>query len=758
MAATTPSSPTESLFKTPTGFTNVRIRGVVIWHAVCGGAALLFAVMMLIPGPFRDAGGVLSDILDTLQGISASTVFRWASSTFIDGAVIVLLVVFGGLMVAQIPGLVRRTNRARMVSLALNYTGLMLSGFYMIRQMTVNADVLLNSIDEPITSGPIYDLIKALPGPLSELMIQGYWLDRAAQGLEVLPYVVLFGLAAYSLFGQRVGDLFRETLAQRESLYAYLYISPYLLLASIFTIGLFILAFYLSFNDLDLFGAAQWVGLENYRTALSDVKFLTALSNVVWYAVIVVLLQTSISLLLAVAMNAKFAGRRFFRTLFYAPSVTSPVVISLIFMWLFSGRGFVNKVVFDMLGLGPTITDLGIRIPAGSPGLQWFNTPDRLGDLTYLRPFFAGTWQIGMAVVIVLLLAIVALRAAMWHLYDGYDRRAARAAFGVTALAAGAGAALNAALGGGTDLDGIVAGAIWGAAAGALISAFVLNRPAFPTVRPQRIRGLVLGSGALHVILAVVGLASGVDVGRVSALTAALGLFPISLMLGGTLVRPLPNAPKEETTVLEWGAIETPGPRRMLGRLAVWGGVGLPALLGLLAGVIALLASQTLGYEQASGLPDDNFLPLVARGPSVAFMTIMLQNIFTTAPTFMIMYLAALQDIPPQLYEAAEIDGANRVQQFFLVTIPLLRPITLLIVVLGTIGTLQLFDQIAIITRGGPLNTTLTPVYLIYTTALGSQVRAQVGYASAMAFILGVIIFAFTFIQRRYLERGTEQY
>jgi multiple sugar transport system permease protein len=151
-------------------------------------------------------------------------------------------------------------------------------------------------------------------------------------------------------------------------------------------------------------------------------------------------------------------------------------------------------------------------------------------------------------------------------------------------------------------------------------------------------------------------------------------------------------------------------------------------------------------------------LPWWQRGPSIAWVAIMAMNIFTTAPTFMIMFLAALQDIPIQLYEAAEIDGASKWRQFWSVTLPLLRPVILLVVVLGTIGTFQVFDQALIMTAGGPLDTTLTPVLLIYQKVLGSERTARAGYASAMAFLLGAVIFVFTFIQRRYVERGTEMY
>jgi multiple sugar transport system permease protein len=146
------------------------------------------------------------------------------------------------------------------------------------------------------------------------------------------------------------------------------------------------------------------------------------------------------------------------------------------------------------------------------------------------------------------------------------------------------------------------------------------------------------------------------------------------------------------------------------------------------------------------------------RGPSVTWMAIMFQNIFTTAPTFMIMFLAALQEIPPTLYEAASIDGATKWQQFWRITVPMLRPVLLLVIVLGTIGTWQVFDQVKILTAGGPLDTTLVPVYLIYSEALGSNGPPRMGYAAAMAFLLAVIIFVFTLVQRRFIERGTEQY
>lgn len=151
------------------------------------------------------------------------------------------------------------------------------------------------------------------------------------------------------------------------------------------------------------------------------------------------------------------------------------------------------------------------------------------------------------------------------------------------------------------------------------------------------------------------------------------------------------------------------------------------------------------------GLQGPNWL----HDPLTALPAIMLLNIWTTAPTFMIIYLAALQDIPPTLSEAARVDGANGWQVFRHVTLPLLRPTTFLVVALGTIGAFQVFDQIYLMegAEGGPLRSTLTPVVDIYNTAFRSSLF---GLACAEAFVLFVVIFAFTIAQRRFIDANIQ--
>ncbi len=365
---------------------------------------------------------------------------------------------------------------------------------------------------------------------------------------SAIPFLVAVGVGAAGLGGVVANVVRREwpNPRRRSALIAgYAFLAPYLLTTLVFTVGVILFAFYISFNKYDIFTPPEWTGLDNYVKALSGFwkssrkDFVQSLHNVIWYAAIVVPVQTALAIALAVLLNAPMRFKQFFRTIFYAPSVTSSVVITLIFVWLYLKTGYMNLLFDKTLGALGIESVLGLEVG----GVDWLREP----------------------------------------------------------------------------------------------------------------------AGVIQLIVQALG-------GRISS--------------------------------------------------AQW----------------------------------------YLRGPSVAWLAIMFQNIFTTAPTFMVMFLAALQDIPPSLYEAANIDGAAGWQRFWKITLPMLRPIILLVVVLGTIGTLQIFDQVFLATSGGPLGTTQTPVYQVYTEALGTQGVIQMGYASSLAFILAVIIFFFTFFQRRFIESGTELY
>lgn len=133
-------------------------------------------------------------------------------------------------------------------------------------------------------------------------------------------------------------------------------------------------------------------------------------------------------------------------------------------------------------------------------------------------------------------------------------------------------------------------------------------------------------------------------------------------------------------------------------------------------------------------------------GPSVALAAIMIMNIWTTIGTMMIIFLAALQDIPSSVYEAASVDGATAWPTFRRITVPMLRPTIFFVVTLGLIGTYQVFDQIYVMSSGGPAKTTLTMAYMVYRNGFRNS---EMGLGAAIAILLFIIIFVLTLIQRR---------
>lgn len=138
-------------------------------------------------------------------------------------------------------------------------------------------------------------------------------------------------------------------------------------------------------------------------------------------------------------------------------------------------------------------------------------------------------------------------------------------------------------------------------------------------------------------------------------------------------------------------------------------------------------------------------------GPSVAMSAFILMAVFTTSGTFMLLFLAGLQQINAEVEEAAMTDGANGWQRFRFVTLPMLRPTVFTVVTLGLIGTWQVFEQIYTGTQGGPAKTTLTPAYLSFNTAFNNQDWPR---GAAIAFILFAIIVVLTVLQRLWLGRS----
>ncbi len=328
--------------------------------------------------------------------------------------------------------------------------------------------------------------------------------------------------------------MFKRSGIRNDTTAGWLFVSPVLVILGLFLFIPVIMAAWVSVSDWTGRGSpfssnVNFIGTKNYGDilvgrGLTQQDFGTAMRNNVFYVLLVVPLQTALSLWLAVMVNrASLKGKGFFRTAFYFPSVTSSVAITVLWLFLFSATGVVNKVLSFFTINGP----------------NWFQDP----------------------------------------------------------------------------------------------------------------------RGVLHIILESVG------------------------------VQP-----------------STGGPR----------------ILGI------------SGWEWLAG-------------PSVAMSAFIIMAIFTTSGTFMLLFLAALQQLDGEVSEAASMDGAGAWSKFWFVTLPMLRPTLFTVITLGLIGTWQVFDQIYTGTQGGPSKTTLTPAYLSYQAAFENQ---QWGQGSAIAFILFAIIVAMTVLQR----------
>jgi ABC-type sugar transport system permease subunit len=176
-----------------------------------------------------------------------------------------------------------------------------------------------------------------------------------------------------------------------------------------------------------------------------------------------------------------------------------------------------------------------------------------------------------------------------------------------------------------------------------------------------------------------------------------------------------------------------------------------PALVpGVVAGLIWIfLTSVDFGLFntllRAVGLE-----PVVWLGPKSALSVLAALDVWRSVGFWAIFFLAAIIGLPGELYQAAELDGANGWQRFLRLTLPLLRRVILFAVVVATIFGLQVFDTALILTEGGPGTATLTVVYRIWTYIFGST--DKVGYGAAMSVVLLIAILILTVVQLRLLR------
>jgi ABC-type sugar transport system permease subunit len=139
--------------------------------------------------------------------------------------------------------------------------------------------------------------------------------------------------------------------------------------------------------------------------------------------------------------------------------------------------------------------------------------------------------------------------------------------------------------------------------------------------------------------------------------------------------------------------------------------------------------------------------------PKISMFAVLIVHVWLQMGYFMIIFLAGLQDVPRELYEAARIDGANSPQTFYNITIPCIKNTSFFVLIISVIGSFQVFDQIKLMTNGGPVSSTKLAVQYIYETGF---MLYQMGKASAMSFMLFAIILTFTIIQMVFVKNIKE--
>ena len=349
----------------------------------------------------------------------------------------------------------------------------------------------------------------------------------------------------------------------RQNVFGWLLISPFALSLILFFLYALIKTIAYSFTSYDLFNEPKWVGLRNYISLFTDPLFFRALANTFSFSIIVTLIQTTLALLLAVALNAQIKAKGFFRTVYYIPSIMSSAAVTLIFVWVYQKNGFLNQLLGTIAGNQQPL--LFFAISAVTCQLcQVLISRRKNADIKITDPFYAL-----ISVLVGFTLTIALIKLDFIHVTD------------------------------------------------------------------EKVALAWLGTR--------------------------------------DLIGPLP--------------------------LTLW--------------------------------------------------AVVIQNIFTTVPTLMLLFLAGLQGISDDLYESASVDGANAWQQLWHITVPQLAPVTFVVITMGIIGTLQMFDQVALLGSGVPLESRITLAFYVYHYAFPDGTSPQIGIASASALVLGMLTLVLVFIQKR---------
>lgn len=521
----------------------------------------------------------------------------------------------------------------------------------------------------------------------------------------ILVGSILTGLLAQSILRWRGAS----RMTQRRTFWGYALSAPWLLGFIIFVLGPSIASLYYSFTDYRLGNPAEWIGLENYRELLGAVgahgrRFMQAMYNSFYYAIVGVPLQIITALGMAMLVAAPLRGMGVFRLIFYVPVILAggPAIL-LAWRYMFaSNGGFVNVTLRNLADSFAPFDWLYRTFIFTMEGFNAFfigiTRNDPVGPLMYVLPALLGV-----------LLTVLMLMT------DDKTRRS----IGRTT----------------TEL------------LGALLVVLLLARALAGGLAVPQLSGSEHLSTTFRLLTLRTSL---LDPGSYEYLRNGYALHamsPLWLLLLLTLLAAFVGWGKPGKTTRRW----------LLGGSAV-----LFFLLALGSAIDGIRYFQSFDAAAAAAgsanhhfalfrqvtaqFPDGNRVPLWLSSELWSKPSLILITMWSSGAA-MLIFLAALKGVPRSFYEAADVDGASRIQKFVRITLPLISPALFYNVVIGLIAALQTFEAVYLIQNTQTEQSLASAAYFLFVRTFR---QLEIGQGAAASWILAVIIVLLTVLQFRF--------
>jgi ABC-type sugar transport system permease subunit len=522
----------------------------------------------------------------------------------------------------------------------------------------------------------------------------------------------------------------------RRHLKGYAFVFPWIIALTIFIGMPFIAGFYFSLCDYPGLESPVFVGLDNYKEMMGDKLFWKSMGVTITYGAVAIPCGVVLAMVLAMFLNARIRGQTFYRVVFYIPFLVPTVVVAVLWMWIFNpDYGLLNIVINQIFH-----------------GINWC-----------VNQFFSVPKASSQDMYSILSVIIPASALLVWffaHMVSTNRKEIA-------------------ACGSKKVLYAVVAPGFYlfiAACAYMVIRVVLLPILGITTWRAALVElpwAIVAPAAAAFVIAVVLKFDwwDGLKVcGWISFLVASL----VALLVSAGLFffgENLPQQVRDNPGVIVWTLLLPAGAyimQRFWGRMGRSRQGGLQhsaaSFLFVLSAIVVVIGAAILVYlalhqllpvdmkklQSPGWLSDGSTMPsVIPNSPPWALWALIVMSMWGVGQMAVI-YLAKLQDVPAELFEAAEIDGATWIQKTWHVTIPQITPIILFNVTMAIIGEFQVFAEPYIMTQGGPEDKTRFIAMFIYEQVFNYQ---RMGYGSAAAFILFLVIVSLTLFAYKVLQK-----